>query len=321
MSLSLKSRAKGAIWGVCVADALGGPVQFRDAGTFEPITTLRYVAPFDQPAGSYSDDGSMTLALACSFSKSDMQYNHMLSIQYFVEWLTQGHFSTVNHSWDVGRSTRISLTQWIKYGMEKGNFELAQVMVIDRLNYKEYSGNGSLMRIVPIGVAYWYDSTLAREVARKHSQITHPSLSCVEACEAYTDLVCRIMNGQTKKQLFHALSVFPFTHPELTERMSLYRYRTISDWKAKAPSDMTSSGWVVDTLECAMWAFFKYDTWKDGALAVVNLGGDSDTAGAVYGGLAGSFYGFASIPAEWVAGMQNKGFIGSIADALSDGIA
>ncbi|CAG8154124.1 unnamed protein product [Penicillium nalgiovense] len=320
MSPSLKSRAQGAIWGVCVADALGGPVQFKDPGTFKPVTCLRKVAPFDQPAGSYSDDGSMTLALACSFNKSNMQYNHTLSIQYFVEWLRNGHFSTVNHSWDVGRSTRISLGQWEKYGVEKGDFVLAQLMVNGRLEYEEYSGNGSLMRIVPIALVYWRDPKLAREIARTHSQITHPSLACVEACEAYTELVCKVMNGETKKQLFHAVSVFPFTHHALKERLSLSRYRTISDWKAKEPSDMKSSGWVVDTLECALWAFFKYDTWKDGALAVVNLGGDSDTAGAVYGGLAGSFYGFDAIPDKWVDGMQNKGFIGSIAGALSDGI-
>ncbi|KAJ5700422.1 hypothetical protein N7536_003435 [Penicillium majusculum] len=321
MSSSLQSRAKGAIWGVCVADALGGPVQFRDPGTFEPITCLRFVAPFKQPAGSYSDDGSMTLALACSFNKSNMQYNHELSIRYFIEWITKGHFSTVNHSWDVGRSTRTSLRMWVKYGMEGGDFELAQVMVTDQLHQNEFSGNGSLMRIVPIGLVYWQDSELAREIARRHGQITHPSLACVEACEVYTELVCRVMNGQTKKQIFHAVSVFPFTHPALKERLSLYRYRTINDWKVKAPSDMTSSGWVVDTLECALWAFFKYDTWKEGALAVVNLGGDSDTAGAVYGGIAGAFYGFDAIPGEWVDGMQNKGFIESIASALSDGIA
>jgi ADP-ribosylglycohydrolase len=127
--------------------------------------------------------------------------------------------------------------------------------------------------------------------------------------------------GQTKKQIFHAVSVFPFTQLDLKERLSLYRYSAISDWEVKAPSNMTSSGWVVDTLECALWAFFKYDTWKEGALAVVNLGGDSDTAGAVYGGLAGAFYGFDAIPGEWVDGMQNKGFIKSIAGALSDGIA
>lgn len=80
---------------------------------------------------------------------------------------------------------------------------------------------------------------------------------------------------------------------------------------------MTSSGWVVDTLECALWAFFKFDSWKKGALAVVNLGGDSDTAGAVYGGLAGCFYGIASIPSEWVNGMQNQEFIKGVAECFS----
>ncbi|KAJ5942221.1 hypothetical protein N7516_002389 [Penicillium verrucosum] len=321
MSPSLQSRAKGAIWGVCVADALGGPVQFRDPGTFEPITGLRFVTPFKQPAGSYSDDGSMTLALACSFNKSNMQYNHELAIQHFVEWRTKGRFSTINRSWDVGRSTRTSLQIWVKCGMEGGDFELAQAKVTNKLNRDEFSGNGSLMRIVPIGLVYWQDSELARKTARKHSQITHPSLTCVEACEAYTELVCRVMNGQTKKEIVHAVSVFPFTHPALKERLSQHRYKTINDWEVKAPSDMRSSGWVVDTLECALWAFFKYDTWKEGALAVVNLGGDSDTAGAVYGGLAGAFYGFDAIPGEWVDGMQKKGFIESIAGALSDGIA
>lgn len=144
---------------------------------------------------------------------------------------------------------------------------------------------------------------------------------CVLILELQELLLTSMLLGQTKKQIFHAVSIFPFTHPALQERLSLYRYRTINDWKVKAPSDITSSGWVVDTLECALWAFFKYDTWKEGALAVVNLGGDSDTAGAVYGGLAGAFYGFDDIPGEWVDGMQNKGFIESIASALSDGIA
>ncbi|KAJ5972103.1 ADP-ribosylation/Crystallin J1 [Penicillium vulpinum] len=321
MTPSLKSRVQGAIWGVCVGDALGGPVQFKDPGTFQPVKYLRYVAPFDQPAGSYSDDGSMTLALACSFSKSEMQYNQELSVRHFVDWLTTGRFGTANHSWDVGRSTRTSLNTWIKFGIEEGDFEFAQTMVIGRLNYPEHSGNGSLMRIVPIGLAYWYDSETAREVARRHSQVTHPSLACVEACEAYTELVCKIMNGQTKKQLFFALSQFPFTQPDLEKRMSRYRYKTLNDWKLKEPSDMTSSGWVVDTLECALWAFFKYDTWKEGALAVVNLGGDSDTAGAVYGGFAGCFYGFDSIPPSWVEGMKNKGVIESITDTFANGIA
>ena len=124
--------------------------------------------------------------------------------------------------------------------------------------------------------------------------------------------------GQTKQQLYDTISAFPFTHPVLRERMS--QYRSIDDWKSKLPEDITSSGWVIDTLECALWAFFRFDTWKDGALAVVNRGGDSDTAGAVYGGLAGAFYGLDSIPTKWLDGMQKRELIEEIAGGLAAGI-
>lgn len=96
------------------------------------------------------------------------------------------------------------------------------------------------------------------------------------------------------------------------------RYQSMDDWRTKKSEDMTSSGWVVDTIECALWAFFKYDSWKEGALAVVNLGGDSDTAGAIYGGLAGCFEGILSIPSEWMDGMQRKGFIEGVARSFSE---
>lgn len=95
------------------------------------------------------------------------------------------------------------------------------------------------------------------------------------------------------------------------------KYRSLSGWKRRAHSDMKSSGWVVDTLEVALWGLFKYDSWMDGALVVVNLGGDSDTAGSVYGALAGAFYGFEALPAEWVEGMQKKDLIGGIAEGMA----
>ncbi|KAJ5297728.1 hypothetical protein PENANT_c012G07778 [Penicillium antarcticum] len=316
MSVSLKSRTEGAIWGVCVADALGGPVQFKDPKTFEPITGLRFVAPFKQPAGSYSDDGSMTLALAYSITESEMKYNHTLSIKFYVEWMTSGRFGTINRAWDMGRSTRKSLSIWKKSHME--NIEGVQARIDIELDGEERSGNGSLMRIVPVGVAYWKDVVLAREIARVQGRVTHPSLPCVEACEAYTELVCGVMNGHTKQQLFDTISVFPFTHPALKERVA--QYKTLNDWTSKSARHITSSGWIVDTLEVALWAFFKFDSWKKGALAVVNRGGDSDTAGAVYGGLAGAFYGVESIPQEWKDGMERKNFIGGIAHKLACGV-
>lgn len=105
------------------------------------------------------------------------------------------------------------------------------------------------------------------------------------------------------------------SHPILAERLS--KYNSLSDWTRKSSSDVQCSGWVVDTLEVALWSFFKYDSWREGALAVVNLGEDSDTVGAVYGALAGAFFGYDNIPSRWIEGMQKKQLINGIADGVA----
>ncbi|KAJ5152628.1 uncharacterized protein N7482_009106 [Penicillium canariense] len=284
---TVESRALGAIWGTCVADALGGPVQFSPPGTFEPITELEF---------------------------------------YFLEWLGHGRFSTTDEPWDIGISTHQALKTWEADGVEE--LELTQQKVNRKLNREDASGNGSLMRISPVGVALWKDCDLAKKVAREQSKVTHPAWACQEACQAYTELVCLAMGGisldpisrqsetdftlgQTKGQLCEAIARFNFTHPALVARFS--RYASLEDWTAKTHHDIKSSGWVVDTLEAALWGFFRYESWEEGALAVVNLGGDSDTAGAVYGGLAGVFYGYDSIPSRWRGGMQSQDMIGDVA--------
>lgn len=112
------------------------------------------------------------------------------------------------------------------------------------------------------------------------------------------------------------LAAYTFTHPVLVKRFA--EYKVISDWTSKTDADIKSSGWVIDTLECALWAFFKFKTWADGALAVVNLGEDSDSAGAVYGALAGIFYGVEAIPQRWVDEMQNADLIREIAENFAE---
>ncbi|KAJ5378140.1 uncharacterized protein N7496_005549 [Penicillium cataractarum] len=314
MAPSTRSRALGAIWGTCVGDALGGPVQFSDPGTFEPIRELEFVKPFKQPSGSYSDDGSMTLALAQSFVDSNGQYSHDLSIQNYLDWFNHGRFSTTNKAWDLGRSTRVALRIWKAQGLD--DVALTQQKVTEQLDKEASSGNGSLMRISPLGVALWKESDRAKRLAREQSLVTHPALACPDACEAYTEIICMAMSGHSKADLCKAIAQFRFTHPALISRFA--HYTSIADWNAKSPGDMASSGWVVDTLEVALWGFFKYDSWEEGVLAVVNLGGDSDTAGAVYGGLAGVFYGYESIPTRWVEGMQNGRFIRDVAGKFAE---
>lgn len=122
--------------------------------------------------------------------------------------------------------------------------------------------------------------------------------------------------GESKADLAVAVANFKIRHPTLAKRLS--PYKTIVDWQSQSDHNLKSSGWVIDTIELALWAFFKFNNWKDGALAVVNFGGDSDTVGAVYGALAGAFYGFESIPREWVKGMQNKTMIEQVAEGVGN---
>lgn len=142
---------------------------------------------------SYSDDGSMTLALAQSFIDAGGEYDHAASIQLFVEWLTTGRFSTADYAWDVGISTQAALSIWRDKGV--GDLRDTQRIVDERLKVESCSGNGSLMRISPIGLLMYGDIEKAKECAREQSQITHPAVACYEACELYTELLCHIMRG------------------------------------------------------------------------------------------------------------------------------
>lgn len=145
----------------------------------------------------------MTLALSQSFIDKQGNYNHVGSIKYFVSWLFSGQFSTTNEAWDVGISTRIALRIWNNNGSE--DIEQTQRQINQRLHVEECSGNGSLMRISPVGLALWRDIDEAKKRAREQSQITHPALACLDACELYTELLCRVIAGM----------VFPFTRSHM----------------------------------------------------------------------------------------------------------
>lgn len=152
---------------------------------------------------SYSDDGATMLALAQSFIDANGAYDQLTSIRYLTEWLSNGRFSTRSYAWDVGMTTRLSLRIWIEamWEAKKWRSDAASQMSttqenVDRALKREHSsGNGSLMRITPLGIAMYRDREPALEAARQQSSVTHPAPACAEACALFTDLICRTMNG------------------------------------------------------------------------------------------------------------------------------
>lgn len=135
----------------------------------------------------------MTLALAQSLIDSNGKYDHMLSINYFVQWMRQGRFSTTDYAWDMGDSTRSALKIW-KNNLNEFTHK-TQFKINAALDHDDKSGNGSLMRIAPIGVVLWKEPKHARQAARAQSLVTHPAIACPEACDAFTELICRAMRG------------------------------------------------------------------------------------------------------------------------------
>lgn len=320
------SRIKGAILGVCVADALGGPIQFSSPGEFKPITDLEFVKPFSQPVGSWSDDGSMTLCLAQSLIETKGQYDGKDVASKFHRWCSEGYMSSDGlHAWDIGMGTSIACEMWARV-FEVGDIDfdamLKLVKAAPPLTREMSQGNGSLMRVAPIGALFHNDIAKAGEVARRQSDLTHPMPVCAEACTIYTELVAMCFEaGITKETMAQRLAARTIVDEKLRARIKNRQKATMSSalamWKIFSAQDMKSTGWVVDTLDCALWAFFSSDTWEQGALKVVNLGGDSDTAGAVYGGLAGAWYGVDAIPERWRANIARAAMVLDIAEQFA----
>lgn len=171
------------------------------------------------------------------------------------------------------------------------------------------------MRVAPIGLVYFHDLDLALSNASLSSDATHPYPTCAECCMIYTRAIVSSLNGSTKEALATEIASTNLRDPKLSQRLS--RYRGIEDWEARGEDEIKSSGYVVSTLEASLWAFFTTGTFQDGALKVVNLGNDADTVGAVFGGIAGAYYGLEGIPVKWIEGLQKKEVVAEIASGLA----
>ena len=340
--ITLASRIHGSIYGVLTCDALGGPVQFQNRGSYEPVKFLKPLKHFGRPAGAWSDDGSMTLCLAQSFIDASLptspngptatghkfwkknahaRWEKEDYVRKICAWRTKGYMSSSGDAFDVGGGTSVALGEWQRAidAPRKGNIHgLDVAKVQDRIDLKlkvdECSGNGSLMRCAPVALAFHERETFVKIVAREQSDITHPSPVCGDACTLYTSLMMSTLKGKNKDELAVIIARADISARVLRER--LVRYKSRKDWLAYPEKDIKSSGWVVDTLEAALWCFFTTTNFHDGAVRAVSLGGDTDTIGAVYGGLAGAFYGIEKIPDAWRYGILRKDVVEKLCNKL-----
>jgi ADP-ribosyl-[dinitrogen reductase] hydrolase len=176
------------------------------------------------------------------------------------------------------------------------------------------------MRISPLPLIYHQDPLRLASSISASSEPTHPYHLNASCCSLYCSLIASCFaspspsKGQLASSIPQILSNINAKDADLPSRFSLYK--DLSAWKMKRSATISSSGYVLDTLEAALWAFFTTDTFKEGAVEVINLGDDADTVGAVYGGLAGAFYGVEAIPQEWINGLVKSEVVENIAQGL-----
>jgi len=300
------------IMGLCVADALGVPVEFvsRSQLRADPVTGMRAYGTYHQPAGTWSDDTSMTLCLLDSLAEAGRpDYEDIM--QKFRRWHDQGDYTPYGEVFDVGSATRraINRCQTGTPALQCGG------------RAEGDNGNGSLMRILPL--LYWLQArgsgefdAEAFDIIHNVSALTHAHPRSQMACGIYLCIAAAITTGAGLSEAIHSgIKKARQYYDQRTEfAAQRQHYARLEDSRfAVLPEDkIKSSGYVVDTLEAALWCLLNTDNYRDCVLKAVNLGEDTDTVAAVAGGLAGLYYGYEAIPAEWLTTIARRDYIESL---------
>ena len=302
------------ILGVVVGDALGCPVQFeeREEVAKHPVTGMRGYGTFGLPAGSWTDDSSLTLALLDSIvrtGKPDLKD----IMDNFAEWLDHGAFTPYGYAYDIGGGTMKAIEAYKRSG--------DPLLCGGREEWN--NGNGSLMRIMP-ACLYCYKKGMLDDEAvrtvRAVGSLTHAHIRSNIACCLYYFMVKEILDGEggLKDRLQKGLDRgFAVLEKEGADPENLACYGRLRDPGAFARTpaeEIRSSGYVVDTLEAVVWSLLTTGSFEEALLKVVNLGLDTDTTGAIAGGLAALYYGEEAIPKEWIKEIKKLDWIEELCD-------
>jgi ADP-ribosylglycohydrolase len=294
--------------GLAIGDALGAAVEFEVPGSFPEVTGFRAGGPHGLEPGEWTDDTSMALALADSIAEVGWDLSDQAN--RYVSWWRSGMYSVNGHAFDIGITTARSLQKFRETGDPSTSGDPSP----------RASGNGSIMRLAPVPVAFFrlFPNQLELLVERlvQSSRPTHASSQCLSACAYFGVVLAGLVHGLPREEVLDphwdpARAVheqFPL-HPEIQEIAE-------GSFRTRKPPKVCGSGYVVRSLEAALWAFHDAADFREAVLRAVNLGDDADTTGAVCGQVAGAWAGESGIPAEWRRDLAGKDQIEPILERL-----
>ncbi len=282
--MDMSDRFRGCLLGLACGDALGTTVEFKQRGSFPKVTSMVGGGPFGLEPGQWTDDTSMALCLAESLVSCG-GFDPADQMRRYVQWWKQGHLSSTGACFDIGVTTRTALARFQSTGDPfAGSTD------------PHSAGNGCIMRLAPVPMYFHGDWTKAVQYSGDSSRTTHGAVECVEASRLFGSMIFKALAGQSKEEILFGEHIPPggkeLTSPAIREIAT-------GAYRAKTAEKIQGSGYVVRSLEAALWCFYRTHGYSEAVLTAVNLGDDADTTGAICGQIAGAFYGEASIPQCW----------------------
>lgn len=314
----LEYKIKSVVIGHAIGDALGVPVEFasREELDGNPVTNMEGFGTYPYPAGSWSDDTSMSLATLDCLADGEINWDRIM--ENFGKWLEDGDYTPFGEAFDVGRTCLKAIIRYFTKNTK----------AIKSGGTDEHSnGNGSLMRIHPFTLFEYAKGTFDLNIIHDASALTHAHERSKMACGIYSYVLWELLKKPEKSSIGVGVNKARRFYKDSTEfgifETMLFKRlcgigrnfsENFEEYRLPKRDEIKSGGYVVDSIEAAIWCLKTTSSYKECVLKAVNLGDDTDTVAAIAGGLAGALYGYETIPQEWLNTLIKRDYIVSMCE-------
>ncbi len=293
----MHNRFLGALLGLACGDAVGTTVEFKRRGSFEPVTDMVGGGPFRLKPGEWTDDTSMALCLATSLVECG-SFDPADQMDRYTRWMREGYLSSNGECFDIGLTVSRALRGYAQTGNPFSGSTAPNT-----------AGNGCLMRLAPVPMFFFFDREAAITYSGESSRTTHGATECIEASRLLGAMLHSALDGMSKSKILLEHGLTEFSSATIADL-------ACGSYAGKSENEIVGSGYVVESLEAALWCFHRTDNFRDAILSATNLGHDADTTAAICGQLAGAYYGEQCIPSDWLSKLALASEIRGLANAL-----
>ena len=298
---------KDSLYGFAIGDAIGVPIEFenREKLMKKPVTKMLGYGSYDVAEGTWSDDTAMTLATMDSIIKKEGKIDCDDIADKFCNWINYADYTATGEIFDVGMTTKYAMMRY--WDKKKDACKCGSI-------YESENGNGSLMRMLPIALFSYYKNLKDKEIykiVKDVSSITHAHERSILGCFIYVKFVIFLLNGKDKFDAYKLIKKVDYKMFS-KEELDIYSRILKKDIYKIKLNDIKSTGYVVDTLETVLWVVLNSESYDQSIIGSINLGGDTDTIGAITGSITGIIYGYKNINKTWLKYLRNKRYLNSM---------